>query len=50
MIAARHDPLHLRPLALEPVEINNATAHLNGTDRGVVLVLDHDLHSSYVRL
>ena len=40
MIAARsdHNPLHLPSLALEPVEINNATGHLTGTNRGVVLV------------
>ena len=51
MIAARrdHDPLHLPSLAPKPVEINNATGHLNGNYRGVVLALDRDLHS-YVRL
>ena len=36
-------PCHLRPLALEPIEIDEAAAHLEGADRGVVLVLDDDL-------
>src|SRR4029077_6360053 len=45
MVAARcgDDSLRLRPLALEPVEIDDAAAHLEGADGRVVLMLDHDL-------
>ena len=37
--------LHLRPLALEPVKINDAAAYLESADRGVVLMLHHDLNA-----
>ena len=44
VIAARggNDPGRIRPLALQPVEIDQPAAHLEGADRRVVLVLDHD--------
>ena len=44
VIAARggDDPGRVRPLALQPVEIDQPAAHLEGADRRVVLVLDHD--------
>jgi hypothetical protein len=49
MVAARRgdDPPHIRPLALEPVEIDNAAAHLEGADGRVVLVLDDDLDAGH---
>ena len=44
--ARRRDvSLHLRPLALEPVKINDATAYLESANRRVVLVLHHDLNA-----
>ena len=48
MIAARRrdDALDLRPLALEPIEIDDAAAHLEGASGRVVLVLDHDIDTS----
>jgi hypothetical protein len=44
VIAARRadHAVDMRPLALEPVEIDEPAAHLEGADRRVVLVLDHD--------
>ena len=44
VIAARggNDPGRVRRLALQPVEIDQPAAHLEGADRRVVLVLDHD--------
>ncbi len=47
MVAARRGDhaLHVRALAREPVEIHEPAAHLEGADRGVVLVLDHDIHA-----
>ena len=44
VIAARggNDPGRIRPLPLQPVEIDQPAAHLEGADRRVVLVLDHD--------
>ena len=40
-----HYPSHPRPLALEPVKIDNATAQLEGTYGRVVLVLHYDFHT-----
>jgi len=40
-----HDPLHLRPRALELVKIDNAAAQLEGTYGRVVLVLHYDFHT-----
>ena len=44
VIAARggNDPGRVRPLPLQPVEIDQPAAHLEGADRRVVLMLDHD--------
>ena len=44
VIAARggNDPGRIRPLPLQPVEIDQPTAHLEGADRRVVLMLDHN--------
>src|SRR5512139_2506959 len=40
-----HDPLHLRPRAVESVKIDNAAAQLEGTYGRVVLVLQYDFHT-----
>jgi Lon protease-like protein len=39
------DPFRRRPIALEPVKIDNPAAHLEGTDRRVVLMLDDDVNA-----
>jgi hypothetical protein len=39
------DAAHGRPLSLEAIEIDDAAPHLEGTDRRVVLMLDHDLEA-----
>ena len=51
VIAARggNDPGRIRPLALQPVEIDQPAAHLEGADRRVVLVLDHDARAEPLR-
>jgi len=40
---------HRGPLSLEAVDIGQAAAHLEGTDRSVVLVLDHDRRAEPLR-
>ena len=40
------DCLHLWPRALEPANVNDAAPHHESTDRCVVLVLHHNLHTS----
>ena len=47
MISARcgDDSLHLRPSALQPIEVDEAPADLEGADWGVIFVLDHDLYA-----
>ena len=51
VIAARggDDPGRIRPLALQPVEIDQPAPHLEGADRRVVLVLDHDIGAEPLR-
>ena len=51
VIAARggNDPGRVRPLPLQPVEIDQPAAHLEGADRRVVLVLDHDVSAEPLR-
>src|SRR5262245_60532318 len=40
-----HDPLHLRPRALESVKIDNAATQLEGAYGRVVLVFHYDFHT-----
>ena len=51
VIAARggNDSGRIRPLPLQPVEIDQPAAHLEGADRRVVLVLDHDASAEPLR-
>ena len=51
MIAARggDDAVELRGSSLEPIEIDNATPHLEGADGRVVLVLDPHLRARTLR-
>ncbi|MGY4430270.1 hypothetical protein ACVWWO_002747 [Bradyrhizobium sp. F1.13.1] len=47
MIAARRrdDARNVRPFALQPIEIDQPAAHLEGACRRVILVLDEDLRA-----
>src|SRR5581483_3831440 len=40
-----NDAGHIRLLALQPLQINETAADLEGADRRVVLMLDHDMRA-----
>jgi hypothetical protein len=43
---SRNYPGNGRPFAFEPLKVDKPAAHLESTDRRVVLVLHHNLHTS----